>query len=104
VKTPMAKFPNAGFTKSSVYYFYKRCESVPGIDVTLSLLDHQLMALMTGNSQEPCQPKILIQKRLREFWCQDSSIIGHLVSVGEVGKEMIELSKEKIKCRKESLE
>jgi hypothetical protein len=32
VETAMAKIPNAGFTKSYVYFFYKRCENVPDMD------------------------------------------------------------------------
>jgi hypothetical protein len=63
------------------------------------------MALMTATSQELYQPKILIQRRLREFMRdQASSIIGHLVSVGEEQREMIELSRENIKFFEESLE
>jgi hypothetical protein len=40
----MARIPNAGFTKSSVYYFYKRYVSVPEVDACFQpFLDAYLM-------------------------------------------------------------
>ena len=45
-----------------------------------------------------------IEGVLSDMRDQASSIIGHLVSVGEERREMIELSRKKIKLREESLE
>jgi hypothetical protein len=66
------------------------------------------MALMTALLQEPCLPKKVNTKRiegvLSDMRDQASSIIGHLVTVGDEQREMIELSREKIKLCEESLE
>jgi hypothetical protein len=111
VETAMEKIPNAGFTKSSVYYFYKRCESFPDIDAHFqSFLDADLIGdsasfgssvygLDDSNFAGALSDKNLDTKKiegvLSDMRDQASSIIGHLVSVGEEQKEMIELSRGK---------
>jgi hypothetical protein len=115
VEVAMSKLPGAGFTKASVYYFFKRCELVPDIDSHFQpFLDPELMGDSTcigsltdendsdtkgtsASSSTLKRTKENLEGLLGDMIDQTQSMLSHLEAAANDRKEALDLTRKKMK-------